>query len=274
MVVIAIGSVAGCGGVTRERNASGSDAGPIGGTGSGSGGISGTSGGGGVTGGRGGANGTGGSSAGGAGGTAGCPEEATNCPQGCHLMYAQQYYVPRNCLTVEGFPVGCTAITDGGGAPECFKRVRDGALYVTTQLSAFRASRAWTTCTEAERQLVKPSCGVACPDGQVQTAEGCLSCAMVHDAVARRLEEALAKMTACQTNADCACVPNATDCAGACQVAISADFIGDYASEVEAASQGYCSDPGFRSVCGYSTPRCVPCTAVCTGGRCERQASP
>jgi hypothetical protein len=268
-----VGAAAGCGGVTLERSTGASDAGPSGGTGNASGGVGGTGGRGGAPGGRGGVSGTGGS-AGSGGATDICPSEGTDCPLLCNLMYAQQYYVPRNCLTLEAFPVGCTAIAEDGGAPECFKRVRDGALYVTTQLAAFRAHRAWTACTETERELVKTSCGITCPDGQVQTAEGCLGCAGVHDAVARRLEEAQAKMSACQTDADCACVPNATDCAGACEIAISADFAPDYASELQAASQSYCSDPGFRSVCGYSMPRCLPCTAVCTGGRCAHRATP
>jgi hypothetical protein len=183
-------------------------------------------------------------------------------------MYAQQYYAPRNCLTVEAFPLGCTAVT-GQGAPECFKRVRDGALYVTLQGAAFRASRAWTPCTEAERQLVTKSCGIACPDGQVQTAEGCLNCASVHDTLAMRLEDTRAKMSACQVNADCACVSNDTDCAGACPVAVSVEFVDDYDTEVAAASQAYCSDPGLRTVCGYAIPRCLPCVPLCVAGQCS-----
>jgi hypothetical protein len=264
VIALAVGSLwaAGCGGSTREEN-TGQDGG------AGRGGTSGLGGAG-----RGGASGLGGASgaagnSGGAGGAVSCPDDPLNCPAGCQLMYAQEYYLPRTCLTVESFPVGCTAMTGEPATPECFKRARDGALYVSVQVAAFRASPAWTPCTESERQLVRKSCGITCPDGQVQTVEGCLACASVHDAVATWLEQAHAKMTACNADADCTCVPTGTQCAGACSIAIATAFAADYAAEIDAVNGGYCSDPGFRVVCGFSTPRCVSCSAVCVAGKCQ-----
>jgi hypothetical protein len=257
MIALGIGSLwaIGCGGAARDDTTTDQDGGAGRGGTSGSGGASGAAG-----------------NTGGAGGSANCPDDPLNCPANCHLMYGNEYGAPGTCVTLEAVPVGCTGVAGGSGYAECFKRVRDGALFGTAQIEAFRASAAWTSCTESEKKLLSISCEAGCPDGQVATVDGCLTCAGVHDAIATRLEQARAKMTACNSDAECTCVPNDTLCAGACLVAIATTFAGDYAAEIDLTNQGYCSNPVFRGLCGFSTPRCVPCNPVCVAGRCQQAA--
>jgi hypothetical protein len=103
-------------------------------------------------------------------------------------------------------PEDCTGVVSGAPASECIKRVRDGALFVTGQIAPFRKAAQWTACTDTERQRVQTACS-ACPHPAVLTSVGCLAWSGVHDAVAKRLEEARARMSACEIDADCACVP-------------------------------------------------------------------
>jgi hypothetical protein len=199
-----------------------------------------------------------------------CPDDAWYCPQGCRPVTALRYSVERACITSENEVVGCNGTR--GGASICIKRVRDGAIFVAGNSPL--EGPAWTACSADDGFRPVGCSELTCSAPEVKTISGCLSCDAVGTTVTALLGSAHEMTSRCQTSTDCVCEPSSTRCAGACDVSVSAELAADYREMVRIVDQQYCSDPGYASICGSVTPRCLPCASSCRNGVCTALPPP
>ena len=83
----------------------------------------------------------------------------SDCEEGTYPMSAFPFDEMRGCVLSVPVTVGCTPDEEGTDDAPCVKRLSDGALFIATQGSPFRASPEWEECGEADSQrLSDASC--------------------------------------------------------------------------------------------------------------------
>ncbi|MGM0579010.1 MAG: hypothetical protein ACQEXJ_25040 [Myxococcota bacterium] len=167
----------------------------------------------------------------------------------------------------EPSPAGCTSKEDCDDGEIC--NVDAGCF--SSSCFCDEATGSWSCTKDCGGGACEPDDGVACPDDQVSTVEGCMTCSEALGKVDELKKEALETRRVCEIDADCTLTGYSTDCAGACFVAVATKQEGAFDAALAGISEDYCG--GYADVCGYATPGCLAAEPSCVEGVCEAEYS-
>jgi hypothetical protein len=109
---------------------------------------------------------------------------------------------------------------------------------------------------------------VACEDGMCTAWAKGPTCEDMKAALDQKLAGLIDAANTCTVDSDCAHASTTTACQGTCGVAIRADRLGEFATQLAAMDQELCVATDYAAQCGYSTPKCMAPDPGCVDQRC------